>query len=557
MIIKDKWLLSGVTWLEPNAMRAVKELDSCVALIAGPGAGKTEVLAQRADFLLRTGSCRYPKRILAISFKTDASKNLKDRVRLRSGADLASRFDSYTFHGFAKRIVDRFRPVLTDESALPYNYTIGNEHKPNQQITFSQLIPLAIRILTECTRARNAINQTYKHVFLDEFQDCTADQYALIRLLFAQPQTLLTAVGDTKQKIMGFAGAVDGIFEDYVEDFEAVPFNLYSNFRSKPRLLRVQNEIIRVLEPKAVMLPEMLEGDQGEILAEHFANSDEEAEALADLIEKWVVEENLPPAEIAVVISKQVSDYGASLMEKLAERNIPYRNDHDVQDLVKEPAVRLIVDYLTCLYDSPQPKAWARLTEHLTPLDSEAGHERVQNTFDKLYREHLKEITQAAKTEDPYTGWWSYALAFVRGVGLAELTSLSGDYEAKARLNELIQRAKLQIEKRLLDEPNLLKALESLTDEQSVRFLTLHKSKGLEYHSVIVLGVETQIFYNKPEERCAFFVGVSRAKDRLVITTCERRFSPPSNPPFWKEQRTQHAEFVTYVTPHLTGRITV
>jgi superfamily I DNA/RNA helicase len=186
-------------------MRAVKELDSCVALIAGPGAGKTEVLAQRADFLLRTGSCRYPKRILAISFKTDASKNLKDRVRLRSGADLASRFDSYTFHGFAKRIVDRFRPVLTDESALPYNYTIGNEHKPNQQITFSQLIPLAIRILTECTRARNAINQTYKHVFLDEFQDCTADQYALIRLLFAQPQTLLTAVGDTKQKITAFS----------------------------------------------------------------------------------------------------------------------------------------------------------------------------------------------------------------------------------------------------------------------------------------------------------------------------------------------------------------
>lgn len=71
------------------------------------------MLAQRADFLLRTGACRYPKRILAISFKVDASSNLKERVKRRCGSELASRFDSYTFHAFAKRIIDRFRPVLT------------------------------------------------------------------------------------------------------------------------------------------------------------------------------------------------------------------------------------------------------------------------------------------------------------------------------------------------------------------------------------------------------------------------------------------------------------
>ena len=69
------------------------------------------MLAQRADFLLRTGTCRYPKRILAISFKVDASKNLKERVQRRCGSDLASRFDSYTFHAFAKRIIDRFRHI--------------------------------------------------------------------------------------------------------------------------------------------------------------------------------------------------------------------------------------------------------------------------------------------------------------------------------------------------------------------------------------------------------------------------------------------------------------
>ena len=76
MIAIDAWRPADGLTLEPNALLAAKEQERCLALTAGPGAGKTEMLAQRADFLLRTGTCRYPKRILAISFKVDASKNL-------------------------------------------------------------------------------------------------------------------------------------------------------------------------------------------------------------------------------------------------------------------------------------------------------------------------------------------------------------------------------------------------------------------------------------------------------------------------------------------------
>ena len=68
MISADAWKVADGLTLETNALLAVKELGKSLALTAGPGAGKTEVLAQRADFLLRTGNCRYPKRILAISF---------------------------------------------------------------------------------------------------------------------------------------------------------------------------------------------------------------------------------------------------------------------------------------------------------------------------------------------------------------------------------------------------------------------------------------------------------------------------------------------------------
>ena len=85
MINIAEWKPAGGLNLEPNAIRAAREMTRSLALTAGPGAGKTEMLAQRADFLLRTGTCRYSKRILAISFKRDASQNLKARVRSRCG----------------------------------------------------------------------------------------------------------------------------------------------------------------------------------------------------------------------------------------------------------------------------------------------------------------------------------------------------------------------------------------------------------------------------------------------------------------------------------------
>ncbi|CAH2825209.1 UvrD-helicase domain-containing protein [Vibrio cholerae] len=202
MIAVDAWLPSDGLTLEPNALLAAKEQARCLALTAGPGAGKTEMLAQRADFLLRTGTCRYPKRILAISFKVDASKNLKERIQRRCGQELASRFDSYTFHAFAKRIIDRFRVVLTGNDALDTDYSIGERKVTRRQITFHDLVPLAIQILKASVVARNAIRQTYSDVFLDEFQDCTDQQYELVKVAFQSTSIRLTAVGDTKQKIM-------------------------------------------------------------------------------------------------------------------------------------------------------------------------------------------------------------------------------------------------------------------------------------------------------------------------------------------------------------------
>jgi superfamily I DNA/RNA helicase len=555
VIAVETWQPADGLILEPNALRASKEQKHCLALTAGPGAGKTEMLAQRADFLLRTGTCRYPKRILAVSFKVDASRNLKERVQRRCGPELASRFDSHTFHAFAKRIIDRFRPVLTGEDALDAGYKITDRKQgPSRtQIEFGDLVPLAIHILKKSKVARNAICQTYSDVFLDEFQDCTNLQYELVKLAFQGTSIRLTAVGDTKQKIMGWAGALDGIFETFAADFAAVPLNMYRNFRSKPRLLRMQNEIIHVLDPASVMPDEQLVGDEGEVFVWRFEDGRKEAEHLAELIGGWVTTDQLPPAEIAVLVSKQLDLYADHLMTALEARGIPFRNEQQMQDITVEPAARLIVDYLSCLYGQREPKAWVRLMNQLVLFADDEIQANARKDIDRLIKRQRKDATIAELIDEPYSGWWESVLTFLKQIGIETLVALSPGYESHDRLKEVVRDTKSRIEELLMLEPDLPKALQRFSDDQAVRILTIHKSKGLEFDSVIIMAVENEIFFgDQDENRCAFFVGVSRAKRRLVLTYADKRERPTGYTRRWDVGRSAQNEYLGYAIPFVS-----
>ncbi|AEF91099.1 UvrD/REP helicase [Delftia sp. Cs1-4] len=110
-VTADDWTPRGIPGLEPAAWTALRSTGN-TSVVAGPGAGKTEFLAQRAVYLLETGICRPPHRILAISFKTDAAANLAKRVQERCPPELAKRFSSFTFDALTKSLVDRFANAL-------------------------------------------------------------------------------------------------------------------------------------------------------------------------------------------------------------------------------------------------------------------------------------------------------------------------------------------------------------------------------------------------------------------------------------------------------------
>lgn len=553
MIRVDQWKPSDGLTLEPNALVATNELDQNLALTAGPGAGKTEILAQRADFLLRTGTCLFPKRILAISFKVDASQNLKTRVRKRCGYELAARFDSYTFHAFSKRIIDRFRLVLQGQDALDQDYSIGPQRIHKRSITFDDMVPLAVTIVESSPIVRKAIRQTYSHVFLDEFQDCTNVQYSLIKACFGGSRAKLTAVGDTKQRIMGWAGALEGIFQTYADDFHALPLNLYQNFRAKPRLRRMQNAMVRVMDQPAALDEADIPGDEGKIKILRFDDDNLEAVQLADDMQNWIDNESIEPSEIAVLVSKQQRLYCQKLQVKLKERGIPFREEDSLQNLASEPVTCLIVDFLLIATGTRQPGPYRRLLDLIVfnhGFDEEREYQ-MRSQWDRFVVDISRRISIGDIDLSCKDDLANVVEKLISIVGRDAVVALSPNYAQGQRLQQLIADTVNKTHDLLKYGDDTEVALATFSGDEAVRIMSIHKSKGLEFDTVVVLGVEEEIFWSEAEaERSAYFVGISRAKRQLLLTVCEQR-ERPDGASFWKSVRNEHDEFIKYAEPYL------
>ncbi len=174
----------------------------------------------------------------------------------------------------------------------------------------------------------------------------------------------------------------------------------------------------------------------------------------------------------------------------------------------------------------------------------------MRKDLDRLIKQQRKVIAIAEPVDEPLSGWWAFVRAFLKQVSIETLVSLSPDYESHDRMKEVIRDTKARIAELLELEPDLPKALERFSDDQAVRILTIHKSKGLEFDSVIIMAVENEIFFgNQDENRCAYFVGVSRAKKRLVLTHADQRERPAGHERRWDVQRTAQTEYFGYATP--------
>ena len=164
-------------------------------------------------------------------------------------------------------------------------------------LSFPQIGRLAQLIIETNPKIRSALQATYSRVFVDEFQDTTGVQYGLMASLFRGSSTIVTAVGDDKQKIMGWAGALDDSFKLFADDFlpgglakGQARLSLVTNRRSNARIVEILNVLkdrlapgeadFKAKRPAPPLPPEQIcsvvvsdnEVDEAEALGEYLAN---------------------------------------------------------------------------------------------------------------------------------------------------------------------------------------------------------------------------------------------------------------------------------------------
>nr|WP_172424707.1 ATP-dependent helicase [Pseudomonas sp. A46] len=578
--------------LEKSAYDVVLSKRNCL-VVAGPGAGKTELLAQRANFLLSTGECPFPRKVLAISFKRDAAKNLLDRVSKRSDSE-AARFDSFTLDSFAKQIVDRFYPALPMEWRPKANFLVRTSSisindaktwfssarvpegvekidlsgRPNDVIkstldkvmhgveipydqglvhplqrawgllwwreqlglptdqpslTFPMINRLAAFLLRCNPKIRGALQQTYSHIFLDEFQDTTSAQWDLIKSAFLGSENVLTAVGDEKQRIMVWAGAESEIFDKFCSDFRADRTSLSRNYRSCPELVRIQHSIARLLDSNAEH-PEISgkhEGEGGCSILE-FDNPLSEAAYLADFISGEILL-GAKPRDFCVINRQNTGVMIKALQIALAEKGLIIRDENLLQDLRAEPISNVVVLSMRLAASGRDPEAWSALNQEVANLTG------------------LDEELQGAKLELVVAKHREYASsALLDGGGIRELpekiVSIIGEdayrnryrqYSTREYFSRVLNDLGSALEESAKSSSKPHDVVRDFTGEDVIPAMSIHKSKGLEFGTVIFIGLEDEQWWNfsnqEEEEKRAFFVAFSRAINRVIFTCSNER----------------------------------
>lgn len=527
-----EWTPADGFILEDAALQVAK--SNCNNLVvAGPGAGKTELLAQRACYLIEANTCMNPKRILAISFKKDAASNLKERVEKRCGKELAARFDSMTYDEFAKSLLDHFMNGLPIEARPNKGYEVdltGKNSNGKNLVSFQAISKLATEIIKTNPLIKRSLQLTYSHVFLDEFQDTTAIQYELLKTCFLGSTAVITAVGDSKQRIMLWAGAKRAVFEDYEKDFSAAKKTLLMNHRSAPRLIEIQKAMYVNLNEQQVDIKSSSkwEKDMGRAYLRFFNDEASETKVICNEI-IGLVEHGTKPRDICILVKQTVDVYSENIIGALADNGIKARNETLYQDLLKEEIVHILAFIFILATSKRSPDEWRyvinvffeleSLDENSTPQEYIQVENDVNNLIEN-FKNKIKNISDFkifSDSVDSLLGRMSYA----------RLTALYIEYKDKTYFEKKISEFKRLLWNEYLAVNDWKDAIDRFIGKDSIPIMTIHKSKGLEYESVFFMGLEDSAFWNftkqPDEDKCTFFVALSRAKMRIDFTFCKGR----------------------------------
>ncbi len=453
--------------------------------------------------------------------------------------ELREFLNNHGFHGvnpgdLATQIDRTLLPLRQPrESALQ---TYWRERYGTGELTFPMINRLVERLIREHSSIRKALRSTYSFVFLDEFQDTTYAQFELLVTAFGNSASALTAVGDRKQCIMGWAGAMDDSFGEFEHQFGAHTVELLSNWRSHAELVRVQHAIAEVIDPSTAVpdarSTRKVDGDISAIWT--YPTNDEETVGLAD----WVageVQSGIPAQEFAILVRNHAHFVEEQLAEEFQARGIPIRNvarmvgQIAIQDVLEEPLTGTLLPFFKLGSHASDAASWQSVYQSLLSLhqvdgEDERNQSKLHGSLQSFVREIRRTMRGCVPTAESLEAIESRIVSFV---SLDLLKTLTPAYGRQQDFNRVRDGFRALMLESIMSAESWSEALKNFEGDGQIALMTVHKSKGLEFHTIIFHGLDSQTWWsltqNRPEELRAFFVAFTRAKQRAFFTLCTER----------------------------------
>ncbi len=433
-------------------------------------------------------------------------------------------------------------------------------------VDFAELLLRVLELIRDNDDIREHYQRRFQHILVDEFQDTNTIQYAWLRLM-ADAGTPIFVVGDDDQSIYGWRGARIENIHHFEKDFaDTRVIRLEQNYRSTGTILKAANALI---DNNHSRLGKELwtRSDAGEPILFYSAyNEKDEARFVVDRVESWV-EQGRRRDEIAVLYRSNAQS--RQFEETLVTRGIPYRVYGGFR-FFERAEIKDTLAYLRMISSPTADHAFERTVNHpprgigQKTIDEIREHAREQSaslwtaSLDLMKSERL--TSRARSALQTYIDLVKRLNAELARLPLGEqikaAIEISGldahfkkDQTEKGQsrienLKELIGAGNSFEHEALIDE-NLsmldaflahaaLEAGEAQADawEDCVQLMTMHSVKGLEFPLVFLVGMEEGLFPHQrsseepgrmEEERRLCYVGITRAREQLVVTSAEVR----------------------------------
>ncbi len=435
-------------------------------------------------------------------------------------------------------------------------------------VDFSELLLRSLELLRDVPSIRHHYQQRFHHILVDEFQDTNTIQYDWLRALMGD-NTGMMAVGDDDQSIYSWRGAKIENIHRFSRDFTDVQtIRLEQNYRSTKTILDAANAVI---ENNTNRLGKKLwtTSNTGERISLYTAfNERDEAFYIISCIESWIQQER-KYSDIAILYRSNAQS--RLLEERLIDRQIPYRIYGGLK-FFERTEIKDALAYLRLLANRYDDAAFERVVNTptrgignttLITLRAAARDQGIslwQAAMDLINNQGLS--ARALNSLQQFLNLIETLSAQTKNLSLAEQTekilNQSGllalykkDKNEKGlsrveNLEELISATSQFTPEPMTDETILLSPLDGFLshvaletgEEQAsshsdcVNLMTLHSAKGLEFRLVIIGGLEENLFPHHmstdsenglEEERRLCYVGMTRAKEKLILTYAECR----------------------------------